>query len=84
MDTSASRNYIMLTTFVLVMLCDRHNLNGPATPFGMLNQHYCCSQLQAPMLYCGEHVGDGSNPQVDIAVDPLDGTTLTAQVRAGI
>lgn len=34
----------------------------------------------APMLYCGEAIGDGSPPAVDIAVDPLDGTTLTAQV----
>jgi len=34
---------------------------------------------EAPMLYNGEHVGDGSSPQVDIAVDPLEGTTLTAR-----
>ena len=34
---------------------------------------------EAPMLYNGEHVGDGSAPQVDIAVDPLEGTTLTAR-----
>jgi fructose-1,6-bisphosphatase II len=33
----------------------------------------------APMLYNGEQVGDGSDPQVDIAVDPVDGTTLTAK-----
>jgi fructose-1,6-bisphosphatase II len=32
----------------------------------------------APMLYNGEHIGDGSPPQVDIAVDPLEGTRLTA------
>lgn len=37
----------------------------------------------APMLYCGEAIGDGSPPEVDIAVDPLDGTTLTAQGRSG-
>lgn len=37
----------------------------------------------APMLYCGEPIGDGSPPMVDIAVDPLDGTTLTAQGRNG-
>jgi fructose-1,6-bisphosphatase II len=37
----------------------------------------------APMLYCGEAIGDGSPPAVDIAVDPLDGTTLTAQARLG-
>jgi fructose-1,6-bisphosphatase II len=33
----------------------------------------------APMLYNGEQVGDGSPPEVDIAVDPVDGTTLTAK-----
>jgi fructose-1,6-bisphosphatase II len=33
----------------------------------------------APMLYNGERVGDGSPPAVDIAVDPVDGTTLTAK-----
>ena len=35
----------------------------------------------APMLYNGEHVGDGSQPETDIAVDPLEGTTLTALGR---
>jgi fructose-1,6-bisphosphatase II len=35
----------------------------------------------APMLYNGENVGDGSEPQTDIAVDPLEGTTLTALGR---
>ena len=34
---------------------------------------------EAPMLYNGEHVGDGQDPQVDVAVDPIDGTTLTAK-----
>jgi fructose-1,6-bisphosphatase II len=34
---------------------------------------------EAPMLYNGERVGDGSEPEVDIAVDPLEGTTLTAK-----
>jgi fructose-1,6-bisphosphatase II len=33
---------------------------------------------EAPMLYNGEHIGDGSPPQVDVAVDPLEGTRLTA------
>ena len=33
----------------------------------------------APMLYNGEEIGDGSLPEVDIAVDPVDGTTLTAK-----
>src|SRR3954451_7652536 len=35
----------------------------------------------APMLYNGENVGDGTPPLVDVAVDPIDGTTLTAQGR---
>jgi fructose-1,6-bisphosphatase II len=33
---------------------------------------------EAPMLYNGERIGDGTPPQTDIAVDPVDGTTLTA------
>jgi len=33
---------------------------------------------EAPMLYNGEPVGDGSGPPVDVAVDPLEGTRLTA------
>ena len=36
---------------------------------------------KAPMLFNGEHVGDGTGPQADIAVDPIDGTTMTAQGR---
>ena len=34
---------------------------------------------EAPMLYNGEHIGDGSPPATDIAVDPIDGTRLTAE-----
>jgi fructose-1,6-bisphosphatase II len=34
---------------------------------------------EAPMLYNGERIGDGSPPEVDIAVDPLEGTTLAAE-----
>lgn len=34
---------------------------------------------EAPMLYNGEAIGDGSPPEVDIAVDPLEGTRLTAR-----
>jgi fructose-1,6-bisphosphatase II len=34
---------------------------------------------EAPMLYNGEHIGDGSQPEVDIAVDPLEGTELCAK-----
>tara|TARA_B100000959_G_scaffold281989_1_gene347399 strand:- start:113 stop:1096 length:984 start_codon:yes stop_codon:yes gene_type:complete len=36
---------------------------------------------EAPMLFNGEKVGDGSPPQTDIAVDPIDGTTLTSLGR---
>src|SRR4051812_32749457 len=34
---------------------------------------------EAPMLFNGEEVGDGSGPECDVAVDPIDGTTLTAK-----
>jgi fructose-1,6-bisphosphatase II len=34
---------------------------------------------ESPMLFNGERIGDGSPPQVDIAVDPLEGTTLAAK-----
>ena len=34
---------------------------------------------EAPMLYIGEKVGKGNGPDVDIALDPLEGTTLTAK-----
>ena len=37
----------------------------------------------APMLFNGEKIGDGTPPLTDIAVDPIDGTTLTAQGRGG-
>ncbi len=33
----------------------------------------------APMLFNGERVGDGTGAEVDVAVDPIDGTTLTAK-----
>jgi fructose-1,6-bisphosphatase II len=36
---------------------------------------------EAPMLYNGEKVGDGSPPLTDVAVDPIDGTTLTSLGR---
>jgi fructose-1,6-bisphosphatase II len=38
---------------------------------------------EAPMLYNGEAVGDGTGPETAIAVDPIDGTTLTALGRGG-
>jgi len=34
---------------------------------------------EAPMLYIGEKVGSGSGPAIDIALDPLEGTTITAK-----
>lgn len=34
---------------------------------------------EAPMLYIGEKVGNGTGPKVDIALDPLEGTTITAK-----
>ena len=37
---------------------------------------------EAPMLYNGERIGDGTHAETDIAVDPIDGTTLTALGRA--
>ncbi len=37
---------------------------------------------EAPMLYIGEKVGTGSGPAIDIALDPLEGTTLTAKAMA--
>jgi fructose-1,6-bisphosphatase II / sedoheptulose-1,7-bisphosphatase len=36
---------------------------------------------EAPMLYIGEEVGTGSGPNVDIAVDPLEGTTICAEAE---
>jgi fructose-1,6-bisphosphatase II len=38
---------------------------------------------KAPMLFIGERIGDGSAPEVDIAVDPVDGTTLVAKGLPG-
>ena len=38
---------------------------------------------EAPMLYNGERLGTGCPPQVDIAVDPIDGTSLTARGGSG-
>lgn len=38
---------------------------------------------RAPMLYVGEKVGTGYGPRVDIALDPLEGTTICAQGRGG-
>jgi fructose-1,6-bisphosphatase II len=38
---------------------------------------------EAPMLYFGEQVGNGLEPEVDVAVDPIDGTRLTANGQPG-
>jgi fructose-1,6-bisphosphatase II len=38
---------------------------------------------EAPMLFNGEQIGDGTPPSMDIAVDPIDGTTLTSLGRGG-
>jgi fructose-1,6-bisphosphatase II / sedoheptulose-1,7-bisphosphatase len=38
---------------------------------------------EAPMLHVGEEVGTGKGPSLDIALDPLEGTTLTAKAQAG-
>src|SRR5437588_9149413 len=38
---------------------------------------------QAPMLYFGEQIGNGLEPDVDVAVDPIEGTTLTASMLPG-
>jgi fructose-1,6-bisphosphatase II / sedoheptulose-1,7-bisphosphatase len=38
---------------------------------------------EAPMLFIGENVGTGNGPKVDIAVDPLEGTTLCAKNMSG-
>lgn len=38
---------------------------------------------EAPMLYIGEHIGNGNPPGVDVAVDPIDGTRLLSQGMPG-
>ena len=38
---------------------------------------------EAPMLFNGEQVGDGTAPEVDVAVDPIDGTTLMSKGMPG-
>ncbi|MGH7011725.1 MAG: class II fructose-bisphosphatase [Caulobacteraceae bacterium] len=38
---------------------------------------------EAPMLFIGEKVGSGRGPRIDIALDPLEGTTLTAKAMPG-
>lgn len=38
---------------------------------------------EAPMLYIGEHLGSGDSPELDVAVDPLEGTNIVAKGLAG-
>jgi fructose-1,6-bisphosphatase II len=38
---------------------------------------------EAPMLYFGEHIGNGLEPEVDVAIDPIEGTSLTASGLPG-
>src|SRR6202048_5316226 len=38
---------------------------------------------EAPMLYFGEQIGNGMEPEVDVAVDPIDGTEFTASLLPG-
>src|SRR5438477_12313405 len=38
---------------------------------------------EAPMLYFGEEIGNGLEPEVDVAVDPIDGTEFTASLIPG-
>src|SRR3712207_2969938 len=38
---------------------------------------------EAPMLYIGEQIGNGTPPQVDVAVDPIEGTSLLAYGMPG-
>ena len=38
---------------------------------------------EAPMLYTGERVGAGDGPEMDVAVDPVEGTTLLAEGMPG-
>src|SRR5262245_56744137 len=57
----------------------RHVLNMvPMAGIGVIGEG---EKDEAPMLFNGEEIGDGSPPQTDIAVDPIDGTTLTSLGR---
>ncbi|MDR3288877.1 MAG: fructose-bisphosphatase class II, partial [Peptococcaceae bacterium] len=38
---------------------------------------------EAPMLYIGEHLGNNDGPQLDVAVDPLEGTNIVAKGLSG-
>ena len=58
----------------------RHALNGLAIDGTVVIGEG--ERDEAPMLYIGEKVGTGAGPKVDIALDPLEGTTITAKGAA--
>src|SRR6476620_9154851 len=63
---------------------DKNQVDGAAVDamrpvLGTVRMNGVGEKDEAPMLYNGERVGDGSGPEWDIAVDPVDGTTLTAK-----
>ncbi|WPY94205.1 class II fructose-bisphosphatase [Limimaricola variabilis] len=63
---------------------DQAAVNAMRTQLNMLDIAGCVvigegERDEAPMLYIGEEVGTGEGPAVDIALDPLEGTTLTAK-----
>src|SRR5437667_11028259 len=55
----------------------RHALNGLAIEGTVVIGEG--ERDEAPMLYIGEKVGGGNGPKIDIALDPLEGTTITAK-----
>ncbi len=64
-------------------MADQAAVDGLRTMLGTINMDGIVvigegEKDEAPMLYIGERVGTGSEPAVDIAVDPIDGTTLLA------
>jgi fructose-1,6-bisphosphatase II len=64
--------------------CDQAAVNGMRTMLSSVRMSGVVvigegDKDEAPMLYIGEEVGTGDEPQVDIAVDPIDGTTLLSK-----
>ena len=54
---------------------------GTASPWTGSSSSARARRTRRPMLFNGERIGDGTPPATDIAVDPIDGTTLTALGR---
>lgn len=73
--------------FVIIFISNSLSLTSAAlTRFSSTKKNPTGEKDNAPMLYCGERVGDSSAPHalsVDVAVDPLDGTSLVAGGRGG-